>query len=61
MTVGDGAHCADAVAGSAKAAAANSAVRTLVISMISNSNQSPHTPPMPLPNDGILVWARFAD
>jgi hypothetical protein len=53
MMVGDGAHCADAVAGSAKAAAANSAGRTFVIPMTSNSNQRPSTS-----TDRILMRAR---
>ena len=44
MIVGDDDHCADAVAGSAKTAAANNAGRTtLVISMTLSSN---HTSPM---------------
>jgi hypothetical protein len=37
MTVGDGAHCADAVAGSAKIAAANNAEKSLVIFMTATS------------------------
>jgi hypothetical protein len=41
MTVGDDDHCADAVTGSAKTAAADNAERTLVIFMTSNSNDAP--------------------
>jgi hypothetical protein len=41
MTVGDDDHCADAVTGSAKTAAADNAERTLVIIMTSNSNHTP--------------------
>jgi hypothetical protein len=58
MMTGDDGHCADAVAGSARTAAANNAGRTLVKSMISNSNHAPHTTLTPLFDDGILMRAR---
>ena len=58
MMVGDGAHCADAVAGSAKTAAANRTGRTLVICIASNSNDASDNSLTPLPDNGILIRAR---
>jgi hypothetical protein len=49
MTVGDDAHCADAVTGNARTASADKPERTLVMFMTSNSNHTPQTPITPLP------------